>query len=103
MILVAAAVAGLLIMHGLEGATMSLTTPDGPSSHHDDGAGTHGMMGLCVFVLSLAGLGVAAGRAGSKHQRFFAASPFVVIPVRWSIWSPPAGRFRLLDLGVMRL
>ncbi len=101
LILVSVAVVGLLAMHGFDGAIISLTPPDAASSHHDD-AGIHGALGLCLFVLSMAGLGLAAIRAGKKHQGLFAAWPTVVSLVRWSNWWPPAGRSRLLALGVMR-
>jgi hypothetical protein len=101
-ILVSVAVGGLLIMHCFDGAIISLSSPDRAPSHHVLAGGTHGAMGICLFVLSIAGLGIAAVRAGRKHQALFAARPSLVTPVLWSTWSPPAGRFRLLGLGVMR-
>lgn len=101
-ILVSVAVIGLLVMHGFDGAIISLSSPDRAPSHHDLAGGTHGAVGICLFVLSIAGLGIAAVRAGRKHQALFAARPSPVIPVLWSTWSPPAGRSRLLGLGVMR-
>jgi hypothetical protein len=101
-ILVSVAVGGLLIMHCFDGAIISLSSSDGAPSHHVLAGGTHGAMGICLFVLSIAGLAVAAVRAGRKHQALFAARPSLVIPILWSTWSPPAGRSRLLALGVMR-
>jgi hypothetical protein len=101
-ILVSIAVGGLLIMYSLDGAIISLSSPDRASSHHTLARGTHGAVGICLFVLSIAGLGMAAVRAGQKHQALFAARPTLVIPILWSTWSPPAGRSRLLALGVMR-
>jgi hypothetical protein len=102
LILVSVAVVGLLAMHGFDGAIIGLSSPEGASSYHDDAEGTHGALGLCLFVLSMASLGLAAIRAGKKHQGLFAAWPTVVSLVRWSNWWPPAGRSRLLALGVMR-
>ena len=101
-ILVSVAVLGLLVMHGFDGAIISLTSSDGATSHHDLAEGTHGALGLCLFVLSIAGLGVAAARAGQKHQGPFTARPTMMTPVLWSSWTPPAGWSRLLGLGVMR-
>ena len=101
-ILVSVAVLGLLVMHGFDGAIISLTSSDGATSHHDLAEGTHGTLGLCLFVLSIAGLGVAAARARQEHQGLFTARPTMATPVLWSTWSPPAGWSRLLDLGVMR-
>jgi hypothetical protein len=101
-ILVSVAVLGLLVMHGFDGAVISLTPSDGATSHHDLAEGTHGTMGLCLFVLSIAGLGVAAARAAQKRRGPFTARPTMATPVLWSTWSPPAGWSRLLDLGVMR-
>jgi hypothetical protein len=101
-ILVSVAVGGLLIMHCFDGAIISLSSPDGAPSHHVLAGGLHSGMGICLFVLSIAGLGMAAVRAGRKHHALFAARPTLVIPVLWSSWTPPAGWSRLLGLGVMR-
>ena len=101
-IVVSVAVGGLLIMHCFDGAINSLSSPDGTPSHHVLAGGTHDGMGICLFVLSIASLGVAAVRAGRKHHALFAARPTLVMPVLWSSWTPPAGWSRLLVLGVMR-
>lgn len=103
-VLVSSAIVGLLIMHGLEAATLSLTT-DASLSHHDDGSATdvHGALGICVFVVSVVGLGVAALKAGRQRQRFIPAWPATATSVQGSGWSRPAGRPLLLDLSVLRL
>ena len=91
-------------MHGLEAATLSLTN-DASVSHHDDGSATdvHGALGICVFVISLVGLGVAAVKAGRQRQCFIPAWAATVTSVQRSGWSPPAGRPLLFDLSVLRL
>lgn len=103
-VLVSSAIAGLLIMHGLEAATIGLTA-EASVSHHDDGSATdlHGALGICVFVISIVGLGIAAVRVGRPSHRFIPARPATVRSVQTPVWSRPAGRPLLLDLGVLRL
>lgn len=99
---VAVAIAGMLSMHGLEGAVVS--APE--QSHAMHGAigssADHGALGLCLFVAAIAGLGIAVlgrstggreyGRPCDAHRTIPSGSARCI-----------AGRSRLTRLGVLRV
>lgn len=101
--LVAVAIAGLLIMHGVDVATLRMTDADQPASQHDDQSESHGALGVCVFVASIAGIGLAAVAVRRRHPGSPVAVRLTNVPGRRSIWSAPSGRSRLIDLSVLRL
>ncbi len=100
---VAVAISGLLVMHGFEAAALTWTDTGRASrqqSHNPDG---HGALGICVFVASMAGVGLAAAWPRKRRLGFVAALHPTFRPSRWPTWFAPAGRSRLIDLSVLRL
>jgi hypothetical protein len=102
--LIATAVSGLLMMHGLE-AAVSVAAPHGAPSHQGDGMDpeSHGVLGLCLFVVSIAGSGAAAVSTRRRPDRL---SPARLDMMAWfgtPTRSSPAGRLLLIDLSVLRL
>lgn len=100
LLLVTVTVAGLLSMHGLDGAATSLAQPD-HSGHGHPGAGGHELLGLCVFV-AVASLGVAAfglPRRTQTRARFARNVGPTLIQPSLSV----SGRSRLVHLCVLRL
>jgi hypothetical protein len=78
LLLVGVAVAGLLSMHGFDPVVVSLDHT-AHTSHSQPGAGfdDHSVIGLCVFVVAVATLGLASIRRlqGSKIAAFSAYPP----------------------------
>lgn len=99
---VAVAIAGLLMMHGLNNAAVILTDTQ-MAPHDDHRPDSQGALGVCVFAASMAGTGLAAVAAGRRHRGSPVAVPLTKVSGRLLSWSAPAGRSRLIDLGVLRL
>lgn len=102
--LVAAAIAGLLAMHGLSPAVFQL---DQVSSHDLHSVGDaddvdHAAMGLCVFALvGFAGLALLPSTQRRKIPRYLPR--FSLAPLTRASGPLVAGRQRLADLCVLRL
>ena len=101
--LVAVAVAGLLVMHGFESAALTFGDEGQSTRHIDDSPESHTAVGVCVFVASIAGIGLGAAKLRRRRLGFVATPGVTFFPSRRPRWSAPAGRFRLIDLGVLRL
>jgi hypothetical protein len=101
--LVAVAVAGVLLMHGFEGAAFTFTDQGQSTRHQTHSPESHGAIGLCVFVVSMAGIGLGAARLRRRRLSFVAPSGEMFQASRCPSWSAPAGRSLLIDLGVLRL
>jgi MYXO-CTERM domain-containing protein len=102
LLLVTVAVAGLLSMHGLEGAVVSLTgsthATHGPAADSGDTPG----LDVCVFVAVLAGLGIGALGAVRRREATVRRAAFDEIGIAPSVSALP-GRSRLLQMCVLRL
>jgi len=99
LLLVTLVLAGLLSMHGFDGAVASLSEP----SHIAVEEGTdHEALSICVFVLAIAGLGMALlgssprGRVPGRYPQTSNTVPGRPIP-------SGGGRSRLTLLCVLRL
>lgn len=101
--LVAVAIAGLLVMHGFEGAALTFTDQGQSTRHQTRSPESHGAVGLCVFVVSMAGIGLAGARLRRRRLSFVAPLGEMFLPSRCPSWSAPAGRSLLIDLSVLRL
>lgn len=93
------AVAGLLSMHGFDGAVGSLSGP--PHIAAEEGTG-HDALGICVFVLSIAGLGMAI-LGPSPRSRVTGLTPETTDIVPGHPVPRAGGRSRLTLLCVLRL
>jgi hypothetical protein len=95
-------VAGLLSIHGLDGATATIT--DQAHSTHGQARDStpHGVLGICVFVVAMAGLGVAAARA-PRQRLIVAVSPRTSALSLDGTSTIADGRSRLAQLCVLRL
>jgi hypothetical protein len=102
LLLVTMAVAGVLSMHGLDGAVASLTEPS-HSSHGPAGDGVgHETLGICVFVAAVTCLVIAAlgtSLRGGSTARFADIAQLVSARSARVV----AGRSRLIHLCVLRL
>jgi hypothetical protein len=58
---------------------------------------------VCVFVATIAGIGLAAAAVRRRHPGSPVAVRLTNMPGRRPTWSAPAGRSRLIDLRVLRL
>lgn len=101
--LVAVAIAGLLVMHGFESAALTFTDQVQSTRHQTRSPESHGAFGVCVFVTTMAGLGIAAGSLRRRRLSFVALSGEIFVTSRCPSWSAPAGRSLLIDLSVLRL
>ncbi len=83
--LVALAIVGVLLMHGLDGVAAAAVDTDHHTARHDDGGAVpHGVFGICVFVITGTGL-IARGPhwplgrcrpdAGSWHRILLRLGP----------------------------
>lgn len=93
-------IAGLLLMHGLDPATLELSAGDNPPAETMVGEshGVHAAVGLCVFVVAASLALVFADRPRRQGPR-----RFLVLDGDEGYQTPGPGRARLLDLCVMRL
>jgi len=101
--LVAVAIAGLLMMHGFESAAFSFTHEGESTVHAVQSGDGHGGSGVCLFVASMAGIGLAGAKLRRRRAVFVASLRRAPLPCRWPEWCAPAGRSRLIDLSVLRL
>ena len=101
--LVAVAIAGLLVMHGFESAALTWTDTGRATRHQPHNPDSHGALGICVFVASMAGVGLAAAWPRGRRLGFVATLHPTFRPLRWPTWLAPAGRSRLIDFGVLQL
>lgn len=93
-------IAGLLLMHGLDPATLELAAGDSAPAEAVVGEshGVHGAVGLCVFVVAASVALVLADRPRRHRlQRFLWLDGDEGRP------APFRGRVPFLDLCVMRL
>ena len=94
------AIVGVLFMHGFDAAAIEFVD----TGHHvtpDESGGmaaVHGTIGLCVFVMTAAGL-IVAGVLRLPRRRPV-PDPRCLVPIIHSI--PAQGRLRLFALCVMR-
>jgi hypothetical protein len=103
LLLVSVAVAGLLSMHGFDPAVVTLNHTE-HTSHPQPGAGPedHSVIGLCVFVVAVATMGLASiRRLQASTNTAFSAHP----PRQLTRIDPPAtsGPPLLHRLCVLRL
>jgi hypothetical protein len=98
--LAALAVAGVLLMHGFDAAAADLVG----SAHHDaspvDSEGIHGLIGLCVFVMSIVAMVDGGRRSRPRHHPRAAMSTTIPAAID-TVWVP-SGRLRLFELCVLR-
>ena len=96
--MVALALAGLVSMHGLDGAAASLSEPSHTSAEESTG---HETLGICVFVLAIAGLGMATPSSTPRQRVTGRYRQTETVP-RHPL-SSGGGRSRLILLCVLRL
>jgi hypothetical protein len=101
--LVAVALAGLLAMHGFQGAALTWADTGQATRHQSHNPDRHGALGICVFVASMAGVGLAAAWSRRRRLGFVAALHPTFRPSRGPKWFAPAGRCRFIELSVLRL
>jgi hypothetical protein len=99
LLLVTVAVAGLLSMHGFDGAMASLSGPSHIAA--EEGTG-HGTLSICVFVLAISGLGMAI-LGSSPRGRVTGGYPEATDTVPGHPVPSGGGRSRLTLLCVLRL
>jgi hypothetical protein len=99
LLLVTLALAGLLSMHGFDGAVASLAGPSHIAA--EEGTG-HDALSICVFVLAIAGLGMAI-LASSPRGRVTGRYPGATDSVPGHPVPGAGGRSRLTLLCVLRL
>jgi hypothetical protein len=94
------AIVGVLFMHGLDAAAVEFVDTGHHTAPDETGrtAAVHGAIGLCVFVMTAAGL-IAAGVLRLPRRRPV-PDPRCLAPIIHSI--PAQGRLRLFALCVMR-
>ena len=102
LLLVSVAVAGLLSMHGFDGAVASFAEP-APAAHSPTGdAKGHATLGICLFVAAIAGIGFASlsllRRAAGPRR-----SARIMGPIRFEAKTSISGRSRLVQICVLRL
>ncbi len=95
------AVAGVLVMHGVG----PITIDGGRAAHqahanHDTGDRLGGVLDLCNVMFVGIGLTASVFATYGLHIRRW---PSLISPVPTVDWTPPAGRFRLLELCVVRV
>jgi len=99
LLLVTLALAGLLSMHGFDGAVASVS---GPSHGAAEESTDHGALSICVFVLAIAGLGIAI-LGPSPRGRVMGRYPETTEAVPGHPIANGGGRSRLTMLCVLRL
>lgn len=101
LVVVAIAVAGLLMMHGFEGALASVAEVSHSDHGSPQGGADHDLLGLCLFVVTVVGLGFAM----SLHKPGSTVRGPTSRSAGWR--STPLnrvhGRVRLAHLCVLRL
>jgi hypothetical protein len=98
--LAAIAIAGVLLMHGLDAAAVDLVGSGPNDRAHDHGPVIHGVIGLCVFVVAAAGLALSNRRSTGQQN------PPPTVPQTVSSTgidtASTTGRLRLLQLCILR-
>jgi hypothetical protein len=98
------AIVGMLLMHGLGPAALGLADTGHHAAEPDPAGGVavHGVLGLCVFVIAVAGLIASTTTDHRRHGR-----RRTLVPNRpaggIAVTVPVGGRLRLLELCVMRV
>ncbi len=93
------AVAGVLVMHGV-GSTTGGRGAHQAHANHDAGDRLGDVLDLCTFMI--VGIGLTA-TVFATYGRHILRRPSLISPVPTDGWTPPAGRFRLLELCVVRV
>jgi hypothetical protein len=102
LLLVTVAIAGLLSMHGFDGAVASFAAPAHVAHSPTGDAEGHDTLGICLFVTAIVGIGFASlsllCRAAGPTR-----SASVVGPIRFEAKTSISGRSRLVQICVLRL